>query len=90
MKIKQILALAPAIAALSMHAHASANLSGVVGTTVTSASSPVSAQPMSLLPCAPSPENATALLVLFGAAGLFAGYQLRRLKQDRSTAVASL
>ena len=88
MKLTRLFALVPAIAAISTCAHASANLSGVVGTTVASASGPVSAQPMALLPCAPSPENATAFLVLFGAAGLVAGYQLRRSRQEHTGAVA--
>ncbi len=90
MKVKQLLSLLPAVAALSTQAHASANLSGMVSSTVVQTSSAVSPHFSPIIPCAPSPENATVMLVLLGAAGLVAGYQLRRMKQTRTAPVAAL
>ena len=89
MKVKQFLAFLPAVAALSAQAHASANVAGLVQSTVASTAPAVTSQPLSLLPCVISPENATVLLVFFGAAGLLAGYQLRRVKQSQPATLAS-
>ncbi len=88
MKVKHLFALLPAVAGVSAQAHASANLSGMISSAVVRTSSAISPQFLPILPCAPSPENATLMLVLFGAAGLFAGYQLRRMKHT-GTATAT-
>ena len=62
----------------------------MISSTVVQTSAAISPQFSPIVPCAPSPENATVLLVMFAAAGLFTGYQLRRMKQTRTALTAAL
>ena len=90
MQFKHILAIpVAALSFVAVPAYASANLAGIVKSTVIEADTGTGTT--SLLPppiCNPSPENATVLLAALGAAGLFAGYQLSRVRQMRKSSAA--